>query len=165
MTRRAYTPAPRARRALADSYQLLLGHAPTPEDSLTLLTIASHINPIAFRDPVNGLVTPFETRAFAAGMLKSVGGRDTYRRETPDGELPSDRRGDRKKGRKPRLSARKLEVFAAKVAYTNAHPHPGHVHPRSLRDADRLGRPMKERVSAWQAGLHAAIPTAPELDA
>lgn len=161
---RRFIPAPRTRFTGA-TYQLLLGHAPTAEDSLTILTIGSHINPSAFRDPVNGLVTPFETRAYRAGMLTSIGGPDLTRRQSADGSLPGDRSRAGLERKKRRVGARDLEVHAARVAYTNSNPHPAHVHPRSLRDADRHGRPMKERVRAWQEGLYAAVPAAPDLDA
>lgn len=163
-------PAPRRVRAsstqrLPGGTRLLLGSAPDFETILTIMTVASHIRPLAFRDPVNGLTTPFEVRAVKAGMITDLPERDLFRRETYDGSLPGDKSRAGMKPRKARVSARLLEVHRAKVAYTNANPHPAHIHPRSLAMADPLGRSLKERVAAWQAGLAASVPAARDLDA
>lgn len=164
-------PAPRRVRPsstqrLPAGTRLLLGSAPDFETSLTIMTIASAIRPLAFRDPVNGLTTPFEVRAFKAGMITALPERELFRRETYDGALPGDRSRTGLKPRKPRLSARLLEVHRAKVEFTNAHPPPGHIHPRSKRPPmvkDHQGR--NHALAAYHAAMNASVPAARDLDA
>lgn len=159
-------PAPRrvrpsSTRRLPGGTSLVLGSAPDFESILTIMTVASAIRPLAFRDPVNGLTTPFEVRALKAGMITSLPERELFRRETYDGSLPGDRARAGLKPRKARLSARVLEVHRAKVAFTNANPDPRHIHPRGKRPVVGLAG----IVADYKSLMLAAIPAARDLDA
>lgn len=126
---------------------LPLGSNPGNEGMMTILTIAAHINPRAFRDSRAGVVTPIEARALAEGMITSAGERDTFHSETPEG-------------------AWQREAHAARVRFTQEKQDPRYW-PRDLKRSLGLysEKAMAKARAIWQEQMNARIPAAPALDA
>lgn len=126
---------------------LPLGSNPGNEGMMTILTIAAHINPRAFRDSRAGVVTPIEARALAEGMITSAGERDTFHSETAQGTWAR-------------------EAYNARVRFTQREPDPRYLPRRVKRQLGLVTeKAMAKARAAWEAAMNATIPPAPALDA
>lgn len=133
--------------SLQPAPSLPLGSNHGNEGMMTILTIAAHINPRAFRDSRAGVVTPIEARALAEGMITSAGERDTFHSETAQGTWAR-------------------EAYNARVRFTQREPDPRYLPRRVKRQLGLVTeKAMAKARAAWEAAMNATIPPAPALDA